>query len=125
MELQVPYSICAEISAESIFRREAKRNPRNIAKIVRMERGRNHRRGGMPGSHTYVGEYTTQNERFGIYGIFEREELLDDISKMGEHEVRIPKPRILVQRILRRYRGEEHESDKGVYRGSIEKRSRE
>ena len=28
----------------------------------------------MSGSHTYVGEYTAQNERFGIYGIFEREE---------------------------------------------------
>ena len=50
----------------------------------------------MPGSYTYAGEYTTQNERFGIYGIFEREEQPDDIPKMGKHEVCIPKPRILV-----------------------------
>ena len=50
----------------------------------------------MPGSHTYVGEYTAQNERFGIYGIFEKEEQSDDIPKMGEYEVCIPKSRILV-----------------------------
>ena len=50
----------------------------------------------MSGSHTYVGEYTAQNERFGIYGIFEREEQPDDIPKMGEYEVCIPKSRILV-----------------------------
>ena len=46
--------------------------------------------------HIHAGEYTTQNERFGIYGIFEREEQPDDIPKMGKHEVCIPKPRILV-----------------------------
>ena len=61
-----------------------------------MEGSRYNRRGNMPGSYTYAGEYTTQNERFGIYGIFEREEQPDDIPKMGKHEVCIPKPRILV-----------------------------
>ena len=61
-----------------------------------MEGGGNNGRGSVPGSHTYIGEYTAQNERFGVYGIFEGEELLDDISEMGQHEVRIPKPRILV-----------------------------
>ena len=50
----------------------------------------------MSGSYTYVGEYTDQNERFGIYGIFEREEQSDDIPKMWEYEVCIPKSRILV-----------------------------
>ena len=50
----------------------------------------------MSGSHTYVSEYTAQNERFGIYGIFEREEKSDDITKMEEYEICIPKPRILV-----------------------------
>ena len=50
----------------------------------------------MSGSHTYVSEYTAQNERFGIYGIFERKEQSNDIPKMGEYEICIPKPRILV-----------------------------
>ena len=47
--------------------------------------------------HTYVGEYPAQNERFGIYGVSEREKCAVNLSKMGEYEVCIPKPRILVQ----------------------------
>ena len=54
----------------------------------------------MPGSCTYDGKYPAQNERFGIYGISERKERDDHISKMGKYEIRIPKPRILVQGIL-------------------------
>ena len=50
----------------------------------------------MSGSYTYAGKHTTQNERFGIYGIFEKKEQPDDIPKMGEYEICIPKPRILV-----------------------------
>ena len=57
----------------------------------------------MPGSCTYDGKYPAQNERFGIYGISERKERDDHISKMGKYEIRIPKPRILVQGILCRY----------------------
>ena len=65
----------------------------------------------MPGSCTYDGKYPAQNERFGIHGIFEREERDDHISKMGKYEIRIPKPRILVQGILCGYGREECESD--------------
>lgn len=65
-----------------------------------MERSGNHRRGSVPGSCTYTGIDPAQNERFGIQGIFERKERDDHISKMGEYEIRIPKPRILVQGIL-------------------------
>ena len=36
------------------------------------------------------------NERFGICGVFEREEQHDDIPEIREYEVCIPKPRILV-----------------------------
>lgn len=38
----------------------------------------------MSGSYTYAGKHTTQNERFGIYGVSERKEQFDNISKMGE-----------------------------------------
>ena len=37
-----------------------------------------------------------KNKCFGVYGISEREKQFDDISKMGKHEICIPKPRILV-----------------------------
>ncbi len=46
--------------------------------------------------YSYAGEYPAQNERFGIYGIFERKKCIDDISEMGKYEVCIPKLRILV-----------------------------
>ena len=47
----------------------------------------------MPGSYTHTGKYPAQNERFGIYGVFERKERNVDISEMGEYEVCVPKPR--------------------------------
>lgn len=50
----------------------------------------------MSRSHTYVGKHPAQNERLGVYGISEREKRIADFSEMGKHEVRIPKPRILV-----------------------------
>ena len=50
--------------------------------------------------YIYAGKYTTQKERFGIYGISERKERFDNIPKMGEYEVCVPKPRILVQGVL-------------------------
>ena len=40
--------------------------------------------------YTYVGRHTAQNERCGIYGIFERQEQSNDILKVGEYEIRIP-----------------------------------
>ena len=52
--------------------------------------------GGMSGSYTYDGSNPAQNERFGIHGIFEREKFADDIPEMGQYEICIPKPRILV-----------------------------
>ena len=45
----------------------------------------------MPRPHTYAVKYPAQNEHFGIYGIFERKERLDDIPKMGQYEICIPK----------------------------------
>ena len=50
----------------------------------------------MSGSHTFAGKHPAQNERFGLYGVFEREKCVNDISKVGEYEVCVPKPRILV-----------------------------
>ena len=46
----------------------------NIAEAVCLERSRSNRGRDMSGSHTYAGKYPAQNERFGIYGIFEGKE---------------------------------------------------
>ena len=78
----------------------------------------------MPGSHTHAGKHPAQNERFGIHGVFERQKRIDDFPKVGKYEIRIPKPRVLVQGILRRYRGEKHKSDKRIYSRPVKKRSR-
>lgn len=50
----------------------------------------------MPRPYTYAGEHPAQNERFGVYGVSERKKCIADIPEMGEHEIRIPKPRVLV-----------------------------
>ena len=107
-----------------VFFLETVGSKRNTSTIVSMERGRDYRGRSMPGSYTYAGEHPAQNERFGFYGISQRQERTSDLPKVGEYEICIPKPRVLVQGILRRYRGEEHEGNKGIYRGSVKKGSR-
>ena len=59
-----------------------------------MERNRNIGRRNLSGPYTYACNYTAQNERCGIYGIFERQKCNNNFSEMGEYEVCIPQPRI-------------------------------
>lgn len=66
----------------------------------------------MPGPYTYAGGHPAKNERFGIYGIFERKKCVVDILKIRKYEGCIPKPRDLLSGILRGYRGEKHKSNK-------------
>ena len=96
MELQVSHSVRPKVQTESVFRRKTLRNTRDVTPTMSMERSRNHRGRSMSGPYTYVGEYPAQNERFGIYGVFERIECAVDIPEIREHEVCVPKPRILV-----------------------------
>ena len=70
----------------------------------------------------YVSIDTAQNERFGIYGIFEREKQFNNISKVWEYEICIPKPRILVQGILCGYSRKEYENNKRVHIYTVGKR---
>ena len=83
-----------------IFYEEHRLEERDITKAVRMERSGNNRRRSVSGSHTYSCIVATQNERFGVHGIFERKKCDDNISKMGKFETREkrgtkkePKPR--------------------------------
>jgi len=64
--------------------------------VMSMEGSRNHRGRSMPKPYTYVSKYPAQNEHFGFYGLFEGKKFVDDFSKVGEYEIRIPKSRILV-----------------------------
>ena len=54
--------------------------------------------------------------------ISERKEQFDNIPKMGEYEVCVPKPRILVQGVLCGHSREKYCSHKGVYRKPIKAR---
>ena len=122
MELQVSYSVCPQISTESILRRAQKGSAGNIKEVVGVEKRGDHRTRSMSGSYTYSCVAATQNERFGIYGVSERKECNNHISEMGKYEICIPKSRILVQRILCGYGGEKHKSDTRICRKSAEKR---
>lgn len=83
-----------------------------------MEGGRYNRRRNMPRPYSFIIEYTTKNECIRVYGILEGKEQSNDISKIWEYEICIPKPRVLVQRILCRYSRKKYNSDKELYRKS-------
>ena len=69
LELQIPYSICAEISSKSFLWTEAARNRGNIKNIVRMEESKHHRGGSVPGSHPYAGRDTSKVFGVELYGV--------------------------------------------------------
>ena len=89
-----------------------------------MERSRNSRGTFDARSCAFTIINTTENEYIKFHGIFERKERDDHISKMGKYEIRIPKPRILVQGILCGYGREECESDTRICSKSVKDRQR-
>ena len=110
MELQIPHSICAKVQKESVFCRKAGSNQGDNKDIVPVEGCRNNRRGSMPRSYPSTSKYPTEDERIRIYGIFKRKKQLNDIPEVWEYEICISEQRILVQRVLCRYGGKEHQS---------------
>ena len=52
-----------------------------------MERCGSNRRRNLSRPYTYIGKHTAQNERCGIYGIFERKKQFNDIPKVGQYEI--------------------------------------
>ena len=65
-----------------------------------MERGRNHRSRSMPRSYPYAVVDPAQEKCVRVHGISEREEQLDDLPKMGQHEIQVQESAILVQGLL-------------------------
>ena len=76
----------------------------------------------MPRSYPYAGGDPAEDKRVWVYGIFEGKEQPDDLPKMGQYEIQIPEPAILVQGLLRRYGREKYKSNQGIYRNTIKDR---
>ena len=66
-----------------------------------VERRGDHRSRSMPRSYPYAVVDSAEDQRVRVYGLSERKEQLDDLPKMGQHEIQIQEPAILVQRLLR------------------------
>ena len=82
---------------------------------MQMEGCRDCGRGSMPRPHTHSREGSAEDERFGVHGISQGKEQFDVLSEMGEYEICVPKPRILVPWILRRYGRQEYGKDKRIH----------
>ena len=54
-------------------------------------------------SYPYAGGDPAEDKRVLVYGIFEGKEQPDDLPKMGQYEIQIQEPAILVQGLLCRY----------------------
>lgn len=91
-------------------------------KIVRVQGGGDIESGSMPGSHPYAGKHPTKVQCITVYGISQRKKFADDIRQARKSEVQVWKPAILVPGILCGYRGQEQESDCGIYQKSAGRR---
>ena len=119
MELQVPHSICAEVSKESILRGKAARDRRNIEDIVQLEKDKDSRSRGVPGPRAYAGRDTSEGGGVELHGVSKGEEQSDDLREVPGIAIQVQKPGILVSRVLRRYSGKECEEDRGVHSTSV------
>ena len=79
MELQVPHSVCAEISQEGVLRRETPGNRRNLENAVQLEKGKDYRSRSVPGSCTYAFGNPAQGGDIEFHGIPEGEKQSDDL----------------------------------------------
>ena len=88
--------VFAQKYRRKVFFNEKRAEIRDIIRTVPMKGCRGHRGRSVSRPHSFTIEYPIQNERFGIYGIFEGKKQSDDIPEIRKYEIRIPKPRILV-----------------------------
>ena len=80
-----------------VFFNEKRADIREIIRtLCQWKGGRNHRGRDLSGSYPSAAEHSAKILGFGFYGISEGKKQLNDLPKVWEHEIRIPKPRILV-----------------------------
>ena len=79
MELQISYSICAEISQESILQREMERDRKIPLTVMRVEGSKDNRSRSVLRSYPSIRRDTAEAIRIRIYGISEGKERCDDV----------------------------------------------
>ena len=79
MELQIPHSVCTEVSEEGILSGKMSGGGKDITTVVRMERGAYHRSRSVPRPHPYAGRNTAKDVGIQFHGIPEGKEYIDDL----------------------------------------------
>ena len=90
---------------------------------MRVEGNRHPRGRGLPRPRAHADFDPAQILGFRDHGIPQGEIVFDDLPKVGEREIQIPEPRILVPGVLRRHGWEKHEEDRGIHSKSAQGRS--
>ena len=103
MELQIPYRICAKVSAAGGISANQGRYRKDNQAAMRDEESGNHRGRSMPGSYPYVSEHTAKYQRIAVCGISKGKKFIDDIRQTCEFEVQVWQSAFLGQRIFRGY----------------------
>ena len=83
------YSICAEISAQSILWTETQRNRRDFKNTVQLEEGENCRGRGVPRSYPHAGRDTAEIFGLELYGVSEREKQPDAVREIPRAEIQV------------------------------------
>ena len=69
MELQIPHSICAQISSEGILPGKACSNRKDTAAAMQMERGKDHRSRSMPRPYPPIRRNIAKDFGIRVYGV--------------------------------------------------------
>ena len=83
------YSICAEISAQSVLWAEAQRDWRDIKNTVQLEEGKNHRSGSMSRSYPHAGRDTAEIFGLELHGISEGKKQSDAVREIPGTEIQV------------------------------------
>ena len=80
-----------------------------------VEGGGDSRGRGMCGPHPHAIGDTAEVQCIECDGLSQGEEQPDDLREVGEHEIQVSEPGVLVPRVLCGHGREEHREDKGIY----------
>ena len=88
-----------------------------------MEGDRHPRGRGLPRPRAHADFDPAQILGFRDNGVPQGQIVFDDLPKVGEREIQIPEPRILVPGVLRRHGWEKRQKDRGIHSKSAQGRS--
>ena len=92
MELQIPYCLCAEISAQRVLSRKTNSDRKDIASIMRMERDKDISSGGMPRSYPSIRGNPSEILSVEYYGISKGKEQYNAVRAIRRSKIQIPEP---------------------------------